>query len=63
MSRSFTPGFLSNPSHWWARAEAARAKAGTSQDPDAKQKLLRVALEYERLAVRAEDLQKDDPAR
>jgi len=50
--------FLSNPKHWWNRAEATRAKAEKARgDQSRKQRLFRIAQEYERLAVRAEEIQ------
>ena len=45
---------LNDPKHWRKRAEATRAKADILADQSARQKLLRVADEYERLAQRAE---------
>jgi len=46
--------FLKNPKHWRDRAEATRAKAESLWRDDAlKQKLLRVAAEYDQLAERA----------
>jgi hypothetical protein len=56
---------LNDPKHWRKRADATRAKADVLADQGAKQKLLRVALEYERLAQRAEQwltAQKDRPS-
>jgi len=53
-------GFLSDPKHWWNRAEATRAKVEKARgDQSGKQRLLRIAQEYERLAVRAEEMQDD----
>jgi hypothetical protein len=46
--------FLKNPKHWRDRAEETRAKAESMWRDDAqKQKLLRVAAEYDQLAERA----------
>jgi hypothetical protein len=45
---------LNDPKHWRKRADATRAKADVLADQAARQKLLRVADEYERLAERAE---------
>ena len=45
---------LHDPKHWRKRADATRAKADLLADQAARQKLLRVALEYEQLAQRAE---------
>lgn len=47
---------LTDPKHWRKRADATRAKADVLADQSARQKLLRVADEYERLARRAEQL-------
>jgi hypothetical protein len=43
-----------NPRHWLHRAEEMRALAGDLKDDTAKQSLLRLAGEYEKLARRAE---------
>jgi hypothetical protein len=56
---------LHDPKHWRKRADATRAKADLLADQAARQKLLRVAQEYEQLAQRAEQwlmAQKDRPA-
>ena len=45
---------LNDPKHWRKRADATRIKADLLADQAARQKLLRVADEYERLAQRAE---------
>lgn len=45
---------LNDPKHWRKRADATRAKADALADQAARQKLLRVVHEYERLAERAE---------
>jgi len=45
---------LLNPKHWRDRAEKTRAKADVILRDDLKNRLLRVADEYERLAQRAE---------
>ena len=45
---------LLNPKHWHDRAKKTRAKADGIVSCDLKQKLLRVAEEYDRLAQRAE---------
>ncbi len=55
---------LQDPKHWRKRADATRAKADLMADTAARQKLLRVAEEYGRLAQRAEQwltAQKDRP--
>jgi hypothetical protein len=43
------------PKHWRDRAESTRAVACDATEPDDRQRLLKVARGYERLAVRAED--------
>ncbi|MES1149526.1 MAG: hypothetical protein ABUL53_10115 [Bradyrhizobium guangdongense] len=56
---------LYDPKHWQKRAQATRAKAQALADQAVKQKLLRVAEEYERLAQRAEQwlaTQRDTPS-
>ena len=46
---------INDPKHWRYRAEEARAMAESMTDPEAKQSMLNVAAEYEKLAKRAED--------
>ena len=47
---------INDPKHWRYRAEEARgAMAESMTDPEAKQSMLNVAADYERLAKRAED--------
>ena len=46
---------INDPKHWRYRAEEARAMAESLTDPEAKQMMLNVAVEYERLAKRAEE--------
>ncbi len=45
---------LTNPKHWRDRAEKTRAVAGTAYNEEAKSRLLKIAIEYERLADYAE---------
>ena len=46
--------YLNNPKHWRDRAEETRIKAGTVwYDEESRQRLLRIAQEYERLADHA----------
>jgi hypothetical protein len=58
---SSTPGHLPcfsipfDPEHWLRRANEMRALAARVRDPDAKAALLRVAEDYEQLAIRAEE--------
>ncbi len=47
------PILLNNPAHWHLRAQEARLLAAQLEDPEAKSATLKIAEEYERLAVRA----------
>jgi hypothetical protein len=47
------PVLLNNPAHWHLRAQEARLLAGQLEDPHAKSSILKIAEEYERLAVRS----------
>jgi hypothetical protein len=48
------PLLLNNPTHWNLRAQEARLVAQQLEDPEAKTAiLLKIADEYDRLAVRA----------
>jgi hypothetical protein len=49
--------FLQDPKHWRDQAEKARARAGDFLSREHKERLLRVAEDYDRLAERAERLQ------
>ncbi|MGY3560281.1 hypothetical protein ACVWXP_003550 [Bradyrhizobium sp. USDA 4463] len=42
------------PGHWRSRAEATRKKAAALADGKAKDRLLKIALEYDKLARRAQ---------
>jgi hypothetical protein len=44
---------FNDPEHWQQRAEEARALAESMQDAVAKATMLRIAGDYEKLAVRA----------
>jgi hypothetical protein len=44
-----------DPEHWRRRAEEARMNAKSIPDPDAKRRMLDVAVSYERLAEKAEE--------
>ena len=45
--------FLNNPAHWHLRAQESRLLAAQLEDPEAKAAILKMADDYERLAVRA----------
>jgi hypothetical protein len=45
--------FIKDPGHWRQRAEQMRALAMEMVDPETRQTMLQLALDYERLAVRA----------
>jgi hypothetical protein len=47
------PSLLNNSEHWKQRAQDARKLAEGIHDPDARETLLKIAEEYERLAQRA----------
>jgi len=47
------PALLNNPAHWHLRAQEARLLASQLEDPEAKAATLKIADEYDRLAVRA----------
>jgi hypothetical protein len=47
------PTLLNNPAHWHLRAQEARLLARALEDPHAKEATLKIADEYDRLAVRA----------
>jgi hypothetical protein len=44
---------LNNPAHWHLRAQEARLLAAQLEDPVARAATLKIADEYDRLAVRA----------
>jgi hypothetical protein len=46
---------INDPKHWRHRAAEARAMAESLTDPEAKQQMLKVAADYEKLAERAEE--------
>jgi len=45
---------ISDPQYWRRRAEEARTVAAELIDPEAKRKMLKIAEDYERLAIRPE---------
>jgi len=47
--------FINEPQHWRARAEEARNLANQMNDSESKDAMLRIARDYEHLAMRAED--------
>jgi hypothetical protein len=47
------PLLLNNPAHWHLRAQEARLLANQLEDSEAKAATLKIADEYDRLAVRA----------
>lgn len=47
--------YLNNVKHWQDRAEETRAKAEQYRSDESKQRMLRIADEYDRLAARVED--------
>jgi hypothetical protein len=57
------PILLNNPAHWHLRAQEARLLASQLEDPEAKAATLKIADEYERLAVRAQQRMDADKAK
>jgi hypothetical protein len=57
------PVLLNNPAHWHLRAQEARLLASQLEDPEAKAATLKIAEEYERLAVRAAKRMEEDAKR
>jgi hypothetical protein len=47
------PFLLNNPGHWHLRAQEARLLASKLEDPEAEATILKIAEDYERLAVRS----------
>jgi hypothetical protein len=45
---------LQNPAHWRSRAEETRQKANAMSSPELRECMLQIALDYDRLAERAE---------
>jgi hypothetical protein len=48
------PVLLNNPAHWHLRAQEAPLLASQLEDPEAKAATLKIADEYDRLAIRAQ---------
>jgi hypothetical protein len=48
------PHFVSDPKHWRERATEMRALAGQANDAETQAIMLRLAKDYDNLAVRAE---------
>ena len=53
--------FADDPAHWRQRADEARAMAEQMTDRDARQMMLGIAEDYEKLAKRAEERLKSSP--
>ena len=53
MAQATFAHFINDPAHWHQRAEETRALAEQMNDEATKQRMLRVAQDYDRLAVRA----------
>jgi hypothetical protein len=50
--------FINDPDHWRKRAEEIRTLADDMTNDNARQIMLRIALDYDRLAARAEQRSK-----
>jgi hypothetical protein len=53
---------LNNPAHWHLRAQEARLLAAQLEGEEAKAAILKMAEDYERIAVRAAKRLQDDKA-
>jgi hypothetical protein len=53
MGSKSVPVLLNKPAHWHLRAQEAHLLASHLEDPEAKAATLKIAAEYERLALRA----------
>ena len=53
---------INDPSHWRQRAEQMRKLAGEAKDAETKRIMMKVAADYERLAIRAEQRSKGEKA-
>jgi hypothetical protein len=56
---NMTKSILDDAAYWRKRARETMAKAASTRKPEIREKLLRVANEYEEIALRAE--QRADP--
>jgi len=46
------PSLLNDPAHWYLRATEARLLGSQLEEPEAKAAMLKIAEEYERVAMR-----------
>jgi hypothetical protein len=53
VSGAAMPLLMNDPEHWKLRAQEARLAAKHLDDPEAKAAMLKVAEEYDRVAIRA----------
>jgi len=51
---------INDPNHWRERAKEARVHAEQIADPESKKMMLRIAEDYEKLALRAEQRQRGE---
>ena len=54
--------YINDPKHWRDRADELRGLANDVADPAAREKMLRIAEDYEKLAKRAERRSSDPKA-
>ncbi|QOZ33372.1 hypothetical protein [Bradyrhizobium sp. CCBAU 53421] len=52
--------YLNDPRHWRERAEETRTKAERMWDEESRQRMLRIAVEYDRLADQAAERARAD---
>lgn len=53
---------LSDPTHWLSRAREARALVQQLESPQARAAILKIAAEYDRIAVRAAEREASYPS-